>query len=192
MIMKCLQTRTYKLSITTHPTRRFSWCFAFKDQCHNLGIKQNRLALDRKQLCSFEQAGEDAEKHEVPGIELNTWGLQPKGVPLLLLSRSVVFTLVTPWTVAHQAPLSVGFPRQEHWSGLPFPSPGDLSDPGMAPHLLSPPGSPCKPPPSALRLKVHRSQLSYGVKCERQSKSVFESILGYTKVSLVTFTVKIY
>ena len=35
-------------------------------------------------------------------------------------------TLVTPGTVAHQAPLSMGFPRQEHWSGLPFPSPGDL------------------------------------------------------------------
>ena len=36
-----------------------------------------------------------------------------------------------PWTVAHQAPLSVGFLRQEHWSGLPFASPGDLSDPGI-------------------------------------------------------------
>ena len=39
----------------------------------------------------------------------------------------------TPWTVACQAPLSTGFPRQEYWSGLPFPSPGDLSDPGMEP-----------------------------------------------------------
>ena len=38
-------------------------------------------------------------------------------------------TLVTPWTVAHQAPLSVGFSSQEYWSGLPFPSPGDLPDP---------------------------------------------------------------
>ena len=34
-----------------------------------------------------------------------------------------------PWTVAHQPPLSVGFSRQEYWSGLPFPSPGDLPDP---------------------------------------------------------------
>ena len=39
----------------------------------------------------------------------------------------------TPWTVACQAPLSLGFPRQEYWSGLPFSSPGDLSDPGMEP-----------------------------------------------------------
>ena len=40
-------------------------------------------------------------------------------------------TLVTQWTVACQAPLSMGFSRQEYWSGLSFPSPGDLSDPGI-------------------------------------------------------------
>ena len=42
-------------------------------------------------------------------------------------------TLATPWTAAHQAPLSTGFSRQEYWSGLPFPSPGDLPDPGIKP-----------------------------------------------------------
>ena len=42
----------------------------------------------------------------------------------------------TPWTVAHQAPLSMGFSRQQYWSGLPFPSPGDLPDPGSKPCLL--------------------------------------------------------
>ena len=40
---------------------------------------------------------------------------------------------VTPWTPAHQAPPSMGFPRQEYWSGLPFPSPGDPSDLGIEP-----------------------------------------------------------
>ena len=40
---------------------------------------------------------------------------------------------VIPWTVAHQAPVSVGFPRQEHWSGLPFPSPGHPPNPGIKP-----------------------------------------------------------
>ena len=53
---------------------------------------------------------------------------------LLLFSHSAVSdSSATPWTVAHQAPLSTGYPRQEYWSGLPFPSPGDLSDPGIEP-----------------------------------------------------------
>ena len=45
------------------------------------------------------------------------------------LSRVQLFA--TPWTVAHQAPPSMGFSRQEYWSGLPFPSPGELPDPGI-------------------------------------------------------------
>ena len=44
-------------------------------------------------------------------------------------SLSRVRLFVTPWTVAHQAPLSMGFSRQEYWSGLPFPSPGESSQP---------------------------------------------------------------
>ena len=51
-------------------------------------------------------------------------------------SLSCVWLFVTPWTVAHQAPLSKGFPRQEYWSGLPFPSSGELPDPGT--ELTSP------------------------------------------------------
>ena len=42
-------------------------------------------------------------------------------------------TLATPWTVTRQAPLSMGFSRQEYWSELPFPSPGDLPNPGIEP-----------------------------------------------------------
>jgi len=42
-------------------------------------------------------------------------------------------SFATLWTVAHQASLSMGFSRQEYWSGLPFPSPGDLPDPGIKP-----------------------------------------------------------
>ena len=48
-----------------------------------------------------------------------------------LLSRIRLFA--TPWTVAYQASLSMGFSRQEYWSGLPFPSPGDLPDPEIEP-----------------------------------------------------------
>ena len=48
-------------------------------------------------------------------------------------SLSHVQFFATPWTVAYQAPPSMGFSRQEYWSGLPFPSPGDLTDPGIKP-----------------------------------------------------------
>ena len=53
---------------------------------------------------------------------------------------------MTPWTVAHQAPLSLGFSRQEHWSGLPWPSAGDLLNPGIEPRspaLQADSGKPC-------------------------------------------------
>ena len=56
-----------------------------------------------------------------------------------VLSHSVVSNSATPWTVAHQAPLSMKFSRQGYWSGLPFPIPGELPDPGIKPvslHLL--------------------------------------------------------
>ena len=52
---------------------------------------------------------------------------------LLLLFSHWINSFVTLWTVAHQVPLSMGSPRQEYWSGLPFPSPGDLPDPGIQP-----------------------------------------------------------
>ena len=53
---------------------------------------------------------------------------------LLLFSCSVVSdSFATPWAVAHKAPLSIGFPRQDYWSGLPFPSPADLPDLGIKP-----------------------------------------------------------
>ena len=57
-----------------------------------------------------------------------------------MLSRfSCVCLFVTKWTVARQAPLSMGFSKQEYWSGLPFPSPGDLRSPVIEPlSLMSP------------------------------------------------------
>ena len=60
-------------------------------------------------------------------------------------------SFVTPGTTAHQAPLPMGFPRQEYWSGFPFPSPGDLPKPGVEPEspalaggflTTQPPGKP--------------------------------------------------
>ena len=57
----------------------------------------------------------------------------------MLSCFSHVQLCMTLWTAAYQAPLSMRFSRQEYWSGLPFPTPGDLSDPGMEPvSLVSP------------------------------------------------------
>ena len=68
------------------------------------------------------------------------------------MARLCLTLLPPPWTVARQAPLSMGFSRQEHWSALPFPSPADLPDPGIEPErpalaggffTTEPPGKPC-------------------------------------------------
>ena len=56
-----------------------------------------------------------------------------------VLNRSIMSDSVTPWTVAHQVPLSIGFPRQEYWSVLPFPTPGDLPNPGIKPRSSASP-----------------------------------------------------
>ena len=73
--------------------------------------------------------------------EIQEWSLKVK-----LLSRVRLFA--TPWTVAYRAPPSVGFSRQESWSGLPFPSPGDLPDPGIEPRspTLQADALPSEPP----------------------------------------------
>ena len=57
----------------------------------------------------------------------------------MLSSFSRVRLFVTPWTVAHQAPLSMGFSRQGYWRGLPCPPPGDLPNPGTEPASLASP-----------------------------------------------------
>ena len=96
--------------------------------------------------------------------------------PYVSVSRSSrVRLFVTTGTVAHEAPPSMGFPRQEYWSGYPFPSPGDLPDPGIEPGSPTlqadslpsePPGisqrythAPSLPPPApshSSRLSEHR------------------------------------
>ena len=79
-------------------------------------------------------------------------------------SLSCVQLFATPWTLAHQAPLSMGFSRQEYWSGLPFPSPGDLPNPRIKPrspvlqvilYHLSYRGSATTPAPNTLCKQEH-------------------------------------
>ena len=56
-----------------------------------------------------------------------------------LVTKLCPTLFVTPWTVARQAPLSVGFPRQEYCNGLPYPPPGELPNPGIEPVSLTSP-----------------------------------------------------
>ena len=85
------------------------------------------------QICKFQNSKSWWHPLWSPCNSWRTWGAEF----LPLVSYSVVSdSFVTLWTIAHQAPLSMKFPRREYWSALPFPSPGDLPDPGIKPMLL--------------------------------------------------------
>ena len=96
-------------------------------------------------------------------------------------------SFVTPWTVACQAPLSIGFSKQEYWIGLPFPSPGDLPDPGIEPGspALQVDALPYEPPRKPFHGKGiinFRSNscpflLLIGSKTANQNQKNFESLL---------------
>ena len=75
-------------------------------------------------------------------------------------SLSRVQLIATPWTVAYQAPLSMGFPMQKHWSGLPFPSLGDLSNPGieLGSLALQADSLPSEPPGKPLCLHIRSAK----------------------------------
>ena len=66
------------------------------------------------------------------GVECSVYVCESSWFGGGLVTKSCL-TLATPWTIVYQAPLSMGFSRQEYWSGLPFPSPRDLPDPGIKP-----------------------------------------------------------
>ena len=89
---------------------------------------------------------------------------------------SRVQLFMTPWTVACRAPLSMEFYRQEYWSGLPFPSPGDLPDTGIEPRspTLQADSLPSKPPGKPKRRKWPLTPVFLPRKCHGQ-----RSLVGY-------------
>ena len=89
---------------------------------------------------------------------INTYKLNYRDIGYMYVkSLSWVWLFVTPWTVAHQVPWSMGFSRHEYWSGLPFPSPEDLPNTGIKPRS---PALHADALPSELRGKPHNISLS--------------------------------
>ena len=99
-------------------TRSESVLFQFKSQ------------TDKSPECSKSQT---PVLYTAFGVLINVWNFS------VVQSLSHVQLFVTPWTAARQASLSVGFPRQEYWSRLTFPSPGDLPEQGIEPMSLASP-----------------------------------------------------
>ena len=109
-------------------------------------------------------------------------------------SLSHVRLFATPWTIAYQGPQSMGCSRQEYWSGLPFPSPGDLPDPGIEPRSpalqadalpLSYQGSPKETPNLRMSLfykyiiQCIQRSFSFTFKTQDLSSNAFKAVLQY-------------
>ena len=88
-------------------------------------------------------------------------------LPVCAESLSHVWLFATPWTVAQQAPLSMGFSRQEYWSGLPCPPPGGLPNQGIQPRspLLQLDSLPSEPPGNPMNTRVGSLSLLQRVVC---------------------------
>ena len=116
-----------------------------------------------------ESINKDLEELKNKHAETNNAITEIKNTLEWVKSLSRVRLFATPWTVAYQAPPSTGFSRQEYWSGLPFPSPGDLPNPGIEPGsptlqadalTSEPPGKPHPPPPKKNTLEGINSRIS--------------------------------
>ena len=102
----------------------------------NLFLELKKIKPIYVYVLFYIDAREDRKKkvHEINPVSSSATGL-PKIMVLLVVVKSLscIWLFATPRTGGHLAPLSMGFPRQEFWSGLPFLSPGDLPDPGIEP-----------------------------------------------------------
>ena len=88
-----------------------------------------------------------------PSVSMNEW----------VKSLSCVWLFATPWTVAYHAPPSMGFFRQEYWSGLPFPSPEDLPDPGIEPRFPTLQADTLPSEPSGIRFNTDQHFASFSL-----------------------------
>ena len=130
---------------------RLLWRDSFWNQCLKFVLTWGGLLLAVSFPC-LESSLDEAENTGRAALSGDTekqydWNFQQCFMCLLssefahvkvkVKSLSRVRLFATPWTLAYQAPPSMGFSRQEYWSGLPFPSPGDLPNPGIKPRSLT-------------------------------------------------------
>ena len=109
--------------------------------------------------------------------------LDKRTVKVKVKSLSRVRLFATPWTIAHQAPPSMGFSRQEYWSGLPFPSPGDLPNPGVKPGspALQTDALPSEPPVKFSSVTQSCPTLCDPMNCSTPSLPVYHHLLEFTQ-----------
>ena len=111
------------------------------------------------------------------------------GVVIIILEKCVYQLLshirlfATPWTIEHQAPPSMGFSRQEYWSGLSFPSPGDLPVPGIKPRssTLRADSLPSDP---AGKFEGELNQIQFSFQLNPKHPKIYITVLGLTMRSL--------
>ena len=126
--------------------------------------------------CTESDTTEATQQQQQP-LPSTSWGVCAQSV-------SHVWLFVNPRTVALQAPLSMGFPRQEYWNGLPFPPPGDLPDPGIKSASLMSPATPGKPifwgrwPKQGGRGLMHKVGCGWGTQRRAQWKTLRWDFLG--------------
>ena len=119
---------SFALKLSQHLGLPMSWLFASKVRVQSFGALAS-ASVPPINIQAWLPSG-------LTGfISLLNWRSMMRPNILLLLFRCSVVSssFATPWTVAHKAPLSMGFPRQEYWSGWPVPSAEDLPDPGAEP-----------------------------------------------------------
>ena len=122
---------------------------------------QNR-AIPMRNTRKIKHNNKKAQRHcrSQPASQSSQSGKRYRQLSTAVWKAFLVWLSATPWTIAHQAPLSMGFSRQEYWSGLPCPPPGDLPNPGIE---TAPPAPPAlQTNSSLLRHQGSPSVVSYG------------------------------
>ena len=143
------------------------WCWDYAQPWSDGSLCLSRVLLGGSQRwSSINNSGNSREMHV---IESETPGQGESES----VSRSVVSDSLWPLTTTHQAPLSMGFPRQEYWSGLPLSSPGDLLNPGIKPRppALQADSLPSEPPDkSQVKVRAGKIHLSEERLCLERCK----------------------